>query len=608
MSRIYREKKPIPIPEGAQCCNYDGRVFIQRGRRKEGDKVIKDRVVIGKVASDNLMFPNDMYKTLFPKLWEEHYGEISEKPFSLKFGFYAVVLLILHKIGLYTILLEVFGSTIANAIIDYSIYSILFKSNVIHTFKEKMYGNLIFSNKIYSDHWYSELFSSKMTLQDGYRFRNLWLNECSKNVRSVYLSIDGSNNDCKAQNSDLPEQGYAKSKNSCNIVSYIWVLDANTGTPITYSVYHGGTPDCKAINEITDRLKDLKIEISGIILDRNFATYDVVKTLENYNFPYIIMLKSNNYAHQEMIRQYGDEIIDNPKNFLNSSDIFGISDKKQLFQEYDNSSYVNLYYDPINGAERKISFLKNIRDEINNLNKLISEGKNVEVPAKYQKYIIIDEETNTVTFDDNCKDHVFKKGFFSIATSNDFGVDETNRLYKLRDASEKQYSTMKSQLGFNTTRVHSTESIHNRFLACFVSTIIRNEIKNICSEFGYDSNLTISKLNRAQMLLTFDGKYRVVHDFSELQKSIFSKLNITNLIISWIENDVNGRENEDINVGHERKIPETTINEQDIDSASDTPKRGRGRPKGSKNKSTLEKEARLAAQGIQVAPNVPESE
>lgn len=49
------------------------------------------------------------------------------------------------------------------------------------------------------------------------------------------------------------------------------------------------------------------------------------------------MLKSNNYAHQEMIRQYGDEIIDNPKNFLNSSDIFGISDKKQLFQEYDNS-------------------------------------------------------------------------------------------------------------------------------------------------------------------------------------------------------------------------------------------------------------------------------
>ena len=55
------------------------------------------------------------------------------------------------------------------------------------------------------------------------------------------------------------------------------------------------------------------------------------------------------------------------------------------------------------------------------------------------------------------------------------------------------------------------------------------------------------------MILTFNGKNKVVHDFSKLQKSIFSKLDITNSLISWIENDVNGRGNKNIMLAMKEK-------------------------------------------------------
>ena len=71
MSHIYWEKKEVPIPPDAYINHNDGRVFVMvEGKRK----------VIGHATSENTMHPNDMFRALYPDLWEAAYGEKDALP------------------------------------------------------------------------------------------------------------------------------------------------------------------------------------------------------------------------------------------------------------------------------------------------------------------------------------------------------------------------------------------------------------------------------------------------------------------------------------------------------------------------------------------------
>ena len=61
----------------------------------------------------------------------------------------------------------------------------------------------------------------------------------------------------------------------------------------------------------------------------------------------------------------------------------------------------------------------------------------------------------------------------SFARLHPLGAKKVDRMYHLRDVSEKQYMIIKFQPGYDATRVHSTEEIENKFTVCFIAFIIR---------------------------------------------------------------------------------------------------------------------------------------
>lgn len=73
-------------------------------------------------------------------------------------------------------------------------------------------------------------------------------------IKKVWLSIDGSNNDCEVKESDLSEYGYAKSHNDSKIVSFIYAVDAENGRPVSYFVNPGSVVDSKSFMEIAAAL------------------------------------------------------------------------------------------------------------------------------------------------------------------------------------------------------------------------------------------------------------------------------------------------------------------------------------------------------------------
>ena len=85
--------------------------------------------------------------------------------------------------------------------------------------------------------WYSTFFSKKISEDQHHAFRIRRIERLAKaGLKKVWLSIDGSNNDCEARQSALAQFGFPKSHNkSKTVVGYMYAVDAATGEPVTYS-------------------------------------------------------------------------------------------------------------------------------------------------------------------------------------------------------------------------------------------------------------------------------------------------------------------------------------------------------------------------------------
>ena len=585
MSKVFWNKKEIPTPNDSYIDRSDGRVYI---RTKDSNGNSRRRT-IGHATSETMMHPNELYKAMYPSLWERHYGKEELREHSLSLGMYALTLGIAWNTELYPILQDVYGPKSANAILDYVMFSILDRSDTTQLYPERMKTEVLFSSQVYSDSWYSRFFKEEMSENLNHVFRFRWLNHCrEQGITKCWISIDGSNNDCEVKKSDLCEQGEAKSHGHSDIIGYMYAVNANDGRPITHFTYEGSVPDCKSFHRMAVFLSGAGIEIEGVILDRGFCTDDVIQTCINCGFPFIIMMQGNRFGHTCMVEKYGESIRWSLDHAVSDEGLFGISEKNKLFQNSDTEAYVNLYFDGIRGSHQSVKLLSKIRAEKRRIDQELLLGRDTAVEGEMKKYISIEESDGTkeaIYRYENWKKDMFAKGYFSIAASEDFGTEKTINTYHLRDASEKQYCILKSQEGYDTTRVHSTPGIQSKMAIAFIAGIIRSEIQIACKELELDTNEMIRKMDRIRLLLLSGEQYAYAKSHTVNQMKLLNHFGITEQHLEFFADEVNQRMHSAIS-SQTHTLP--------AELAKPREKRKRGRQKGSKNKKTLQKEAELA--------------
>lgn len=628
MAHIYWELHEIPRPENSYINHSDGRVFLMTDDGNGNSK----RKVIGRATSETMMHPNELYRFLYPAEWERQYHEKSFPAHELHMGMYMLSLGIGHQTGLYPILHEIYGPLYANAIMDYAMYSIMDRSDTTQLFTERMSREVLFSKEAYSDSWYSDMFKRHMPEDANHQFRLQWLKECKhQGITNVWLSIDGSNSDCAISDSDISEQGKAKSRRNVDIVSYIWAVDASTGMPVTYQVNNGGMVDSKALQKVITILKGAGITIDGVILDRGFCTHDAIVAVRKCGYAYILMLKSDTYGHTHMLRQYSEEIRWKVSNVVSETGVFGMKSEGPVFGSHPEQAFLYLYYDGVNGTDRCVKLIQKVLRGAEEIKKAIASGEKPSVPKGLGSYIELKKEGSGYEVKykyDAWQKAIDEKGFYSIASSEDLEASEVHNIYHLRDASETQYMIMKTQLGFDVSRVHSDESLLGKFAVCFVSAILRHQIMKASRILEFDTNRMIREIDRISLVLMPDGSYSEINNLSIRQGRLLSFFNVPTNKLDSFATAVNRRFMNPINsqihllpdvseastkkrrgrppkhkdepeaVMPKRKPgrPRGSKNKKTLEReahAVDTPKRKPGRPKGSKNKKTLEREALL---------------
>lgn len=546
MGVVYRNLKDMPIPSFAFPNRYDGSVYVVT----IGDDGKRHRKTIGALTVDTSgeerMVPNSYFRSFYQDLWKEVYPDKKIPSHEMSVGIYALTLSICEKKGIYQNLQEIYGPQYANSILDYSMFYIIERSDVTQMFEGTMKKQVLFSDKLYSDSWYSKFFSKQLTEDQHHQFRISWVQYLVKNgLKRVWLAIDGSNNDCEARRSFLAKYGFPKSHNkNKTIVGYMYAVDAETGRPVTYTVYDGSVPDCQAFQKIAVFLKGFDIEIEGVILDCGFAVEEVWRTIEENKWKYVVMLPADTYGHLEMVRSFGETIRWQSMYMLESEVIFGISAEKQLFMAHPRLSNICLFFDGSSGSMQSIRLSLKILEAKRKIKKAIANGSRASVPQKLRKYLSIDgdgADRKLVEHYDEWDKSMAGKGFFSLAVSEGIHPEQANRLYRMRDTSETQFCILKTHEGGHTTRVHKTEGIYSKFALLFLSSIIRFEIEQSCKDLGLDTNPTIKELDTIVLLYKANDEYEAVRNLTTEQKSLFSLYGINQDDFEGIARDFNQR-------------------------------------------------------------------
>lgn len=402
-----------------------------------------------------------------------------------------------------------------------------------------------------------------------------------------------------------------------NIISYIWAVDASSGRPVTYQVNNGGMVDSKAFQKIVAILKDVGISVEGVILDRGFCTHDVVSAVKESGYPYILMLKSDTYGHTQMLKEYADDIRWDVKSVVSEDGIFGIRSKGRIFSGHADEAYLYLYYDGVNGTDRSVALVRKVLRSAEKMRRSIADGEKPVIPKGLGPYLELKKDGAGYLVEykfDAWQKAVNEKGFYSIASSRELEPSKIHEVYHLRDASEKQFMIMKSQLGFDVTRVHSVDSLMGKFAVCFVAAILRSEVMAACHKHELDTNRMLHEIDRISLVLMTDGSYSAINNLSIRQKQLLGAFHVPVDKLDAFAADINRRLMNPIN-SQLHQLPDTSEMQvkrrpgrppkQEKKVVLNEPKRKPGRPKGSKNKKTLEREASMTMEQPKRHPGRP---
>jgi hypothetical protein len=345
------------------------------------------------MGDPKMIHPTTQFKEIFPEQWKKVTGE-SVMPVCKKVGLFTLCQALNQKTGIKDLLDAAYGPSIANAVMDYAMFSIRHHSDSAFAFESSMEDEMLYSDEARSDAWYSDLFEHRMSKAQALKFRKDWALQCkNEGADEVWLCIDGSNDDCKAIGVDLAEKGKSKSGKNVNIVSFTYAV-TEEGLPVTFDVYQGGLVDAKALKKIIDFLSECGIKLKGVILDRGYCVAPSLRYLNNLKIPYIIMVKGFPAGLTDVTNSYGTKIRLNAEYLVEGTHLFGAQQEGQLFSNYNHLDTITLFYDYQNGGERISTLLDNLYKVLNKLNDGLRQGETKpNIPQKYAPMISIVEET-----------------------------------------------------------------------------------------------------------------------------------------------------------------------------------------------------------------------
>lgn len=606
MGIIYRNLPQIPIPSFAKINGYDKRVSVYS---KVNGK--RTRMLIGVAISPTTMQPNDNFRVYFPELWAEYYTSDESGPICYQMGMYALTYgICAGQTSLYPLLIESVGPEVANIILDYAMYGIIYRSNTATCFQDFMADKLLFNREPASDRRLSHVFNNEITEKQQAAFIEKWLSYMATvcENKTVCLSIATTNFDDSGRISEFPNVGHSKSANDLPAIGYVYVVDSESGRPLTWHTFNGDTPDCKTLNACLERVEAYGFKAESVILDQAFANNDVMEFIKSKGLQYIIKLKENTSSTKELIDAFRDDLWFNYENIIDRDCTFGITTEAKIFSRSSSSDCLAIYFNGemfINQMKSTFSQAYKYEDMVNEHIANKNSSDDLEVSDLLSKQFDKSGNIISVKVDRSQLNKLGKtQGFYVIASSEHMSAQDILERYKLKDVSEKVFSFIKTQFGNDSMPVHRDEAVESKLFLRFILAVIRTEIMLLCQQANVDTSLLIKQMCHIKAIAIKSNQYVFQQNIPAPAQKVLKLLNVSNETFKLLVDELNNTNTCNspyrfIALGTEKVVkrgrPKGSLNKATLykmqhSSAQVEEKRPRGRPKG-RTQAVLEREA-----------------
>ncbi len=601
MGHVYRNLKPVPVPLNANCSRHDGTV----SRYSKDASGHRRRTLIGRTTEPGMMVPNDKFRELYPDLWKEYYGENIPDQRLVRTGLYALSIGAGYRRGLYPVLAQSLGAMHANALMDFAQYSMQ-EDGRENPMPGAMEKNMLFSAMRMSEAWYREFFANALSPEVCRIFRTSWLGLLQKEhgLESVWLCI-GTVELSRAEN--------AGSLSGC--ASYIWAADARDGLPVAYFFHSGGLPSGSDLDEIASCIRSCRVAVQGVILDSDYASAGILKEIKDSGLEYVVRLQPGTYGYDDMHARHAGDIYWNVSRLIDGGTVFGIAGQGRLFSPSEDVSCVGLFFSAAPGMQDGKEKIEKIRScAVQLQQRLLRDPENAVVPGELREYLSLERDgrgaLQVVYNEENCQKVLANSGYFALASGSLHDAGELYAIYRLRLASERQFAAckdmlLKDNLGLFAAGMYSDRACENYFMAAFVAAVIRTEMMLACSALREEDSraedsgsLDGNKGSRSSNDKVYDWENDIIKDLDALcmislgpcsyhyidepeahALRLLARFGITR---AHLESFAGLKICQDPEKCYEKLRPYPGSGPA-----------GAGRPKGSRNKATLEKERRL---------------
>ena len=542
---------PVPSENIHKVRDY---IYLVTGREYSKEKKcnIYQRTLIGKLNPEDkqTMYPNDNYFKHFDsqKAEEDFSDPDTDHSDVQRVGAVAMTRALLDDLSLLEKLELVFGEEDANRIADLAAYICLSGSSVMHHFPSWGYDHPLLSGATQSDSSISRFLNKSITPRQTYAFLKEW-NKGRNGQETIYVNGDTTNMNTDGRGIVLAETGYAKDDKSKPQVN-IAIAAAKDNLPLLYDLYSGSYNDVSEFPYMIRMCSEFGYNSIGFILDRGYFSKEILHSLRDKNYELIMMLKDNNLCVKQLISEHGVSLKNNWQAYIDEHDVCGITILGPLFKDDDEVYYRHLYYSRTLELKESRHLMTTLNKYKAELDKRIAEGNLKEDEARrYARYFDLELSDGVVVSykpnDTNIRYVQDMLGFFVIASTEDMDAAQVLTIYRDRDAVEKLFEFIKTEMDCKRFRVHSDESLGSKVFIVFIATILRSQIYTRMKKIRDDDKkhftvpAVIKELDKILAIRQDDDESFIRNrKLTALQKKILKEFGVTEKDIDKLINSI----------------------------------------------------------------------
>lgn len=396
----------------------------------------------------------------------------------LGFGYGIAMFGIAKKLGIESILTDIFGSEIARNIIGLAMfYCDSYRGlTELEYFTERQ---MCFTNSVLTADSAYKLFSDIDKVEITEFFRK-WAPAQIENDVACY---DVTSLSSYAEQIPGVEYGYNRDKEELPQLNIGMFSNVKTGMPIAYEIYNGSINDFTNFPYVVNNAADWGLNKKFlIVMDGGFADPDTVDyvNLKDYDCLVGIPLsrsvkarksvldwrKENNDAESFSKYSFEDDTVCREVSFSISANTTG-----RLFMYCNLDSF----------ALQRSS----VQKEINSQREILKNLTHIsEKEAKKFKHYFSIEIHDDLTFSFEIKQDVLANDLnlcgtmVLFTTSPNISAEQALELYRKKDVVEKNFGDLKNNILGERIRVHKRDALTGKFFVSFISLILRTELHN----------------------------------------------------------------------------------------------------------------------------------